>query len=626
MKHCGPDLYNWWICFGNPLTKRFSPAMNEVIREDTGEETSKLGELVAVLKKFHITEHTALIILSFLVGVLAGLANILFRTTMNLIHQIVFVRGSKLLAIGHGGFYRVLIPLLPITGALLLIPLSLAFPGEVNGYGFPKFIERVNIRGGVIKIRNIALKILSTSLTIGTGGSAGVEGPIAIVGGTIGSGIGQLFRASGSRMKLLIAAGSAGAIAATFNAPIAGVMFAIEIVLLGNYEIASFAAIIISSGMATVISRGFYGSNPAFSVPGYNLRSPVEIPFYMLFGVLVGFLAVFYIKIFHRIKDEFDALKVNPQLKPIMGAFIVGAVGIFLPQVMGNGYKFIEASLVGKIILPVVLALVFFKLLATSVTIGSGGAGGVFAPSLFIGAMAGGSYGYLVHWMFPAYTASPGAYATVGIGSFLAAATHAPLTGIFLLFEMTGNYQIIIPLMFSSIIGTLVAKRLYYDSIDTVDITKKGIKLHMGLETAIMSSIKVKDVMRTDIITANEDTTLNAIVTDMINKEKFYIPLVDEKGLMTGIISFQDVRPVLLEEQIKEIVKAKHIATEEVIVLFPDEDLNAAIEKFSLKDIAEIPVVARGNPRKVIGMISRADVISAYNKEVLKKASPPIGA
>ncbi len=593
--------------------------MNDVIKAAGERETSKLGELASLLKKFHITEHTALIILSFLVGALAGLANILFRSTLNLVHQVVFVQGSRLLSIDQGGLHRVLLPLLPVAGALLIIPLSLAFPGEVNGYGFPKFIELVNIRGGVIRIRNILLKTLAPALTIGTGGSAGVEGPIAIIGGTVGSGVGQLFRASGSRMKLLIAAGSAGAIAATFNAPIAGVMFAIEIVLLGDYEISSFAAIVISSGIATVISRGFYGSTPAFSVPQYHLRSPVEIPLYIFFGVLAGTLAVIYIKVFHRINDVFDALVVHPQMKPVIGALIVGLIGIFLPQVMGNGYEFIEASLMGKIVFPVMVALVILKILATSATIGSGGAGGVFAPSLFIGAMAGGSYGWLVHWLFPAYTASPGAYATVGIGSFLAAATHAPLTGIFLLFEMTGNYRIIIPLMFSSIIGTLVAKRLYPDSIDTVDITKKGIKIHMGREAAIMSGIRIKDIMRGDFITAPEDSTLDAIINDMIGKEKFYIPVVNPEGLMTGIVSFQDVRPVLLEEKIKGIVRARQVATEEVIVMYPDEDLNAAIERFSLKDIAEIPVVTRQEPKKVIGMVSRGDVISAYNKEVLKK-------
>ena len=408
-------------------------------------------------------EHATIIILAFLIGILAGCANVVFRSALDFVHRWVFVAGSNFLHIGKGGFHRILLPLLPIIGALLLIPLTFAFPGEVNGYGFSRFIELVNIRGGVLKVRNIVAKMIAPALTIGSGGSAGVEGPIAVIGGTIGSGIGQLFRASGGQMKLLIAAGAGAGIAATFNAPIAGIMFAIEIVLLGNYELSSFAAIVIASGAATVISRGYYGAHPQFAVPQYNLRSPLEIPFYMLFGLIVGLLAVFYIRIFHRIKDKFNASSINPLMKPVLGALIIGTIGILLPQVMGNGYEFVEHALAGRILFPVIALLVIFKILATSITLGSGGAGGVFAPAIFIGAMIGGSFGNIVHYLFPAYTASPGAYATVGIGAFLAAATHAPLTGIFLIFEMTGNYQIIVPLMFATIIGTVVSKKMSSD-------------------------------------------------------------------------------------------------------------------------------------------------------------------
>ncbi len=585
---------------------------------EAGRETSLFSRLICWLEA-HMHEHTALIILSVIVGVLAGLANVFLHTTMNFVHHLFFTDAGGLLSLRKGGFYKVFLPLLPIGGALLLIPLSLAFPGEINGYGFPKFIEHVNIKGGALKLRNILLKTVSVAITIGSGGSAGVEGPIAIIGGTVGSGMGQLFRASGNRMKLLIAAGAGAGIAATFNAPIAGVMFATEIVLLGDYEIASFAAIVIASGMATVISRAFYGSNPAFTVPQYQLKSMWEIPLYMVFGVLMGFLGVLYIKVFHGISDRFEKLELHPQLKPVLGAFIIGSFGIFLPQIMGNGYDIVSLALVGKIIFPIVVLIVFFKILATSITIGSGGAGGVFAPSIFIGAMAGDAYGYVVHWLFPRFTASPGAYSAVGIGAFLAAATHAPLTGIFLMFEMTGNYKIIVPLMFSAIIGTLVARRLYHDSIDTVPLTKKGVKLHVSKAEAIMSGIKVKDVMREDFITAKEESTLDKVIDQMVMKEKFYVPVVNAGGLMTGIISFRDVRPVLYKDEIKCVVPAKHLATEDVIVLHPDESLNTAIERFSIKDLDELPVVSADDPGKVIAMVSRRDVIAAYNKEVLKR-------
>ena len=570
------------------------------------------------LGALRIGEQPTMIIMAFVIGLLAGAANVLFRTVMNFSHDIIFEGGTRLLHIGQGGFYSALLPLLPMAGAVLLIPLSLLFPGEVNGYGFSKFLEIVNIRGGVIKARNIFIKTIGPALTIGAGGSAGVEGPIAFIGGTVGSSLGQLTNASENRMKLLIASGAAGAIAATFNAPIAGIMFAIEIVLLGNYELSSFSAIVISSGIATVVSRGFYGASPAFSVPQYDLKSPLEIPFYIVFGVLIGILAVFYIKAFHRIKDEFDVLSLHPQLKPVLGAFIVGSIGIFLPQIMGNGYEFIENALAGQIIFPIIILLIFFKMMATSVTLGSGGAGGVFAPALFIGAMAGGSFGHLVHALFPSQTASPEAYATVGIGAFLAAATHAPLTGIFLLFEMTGNYKIIIPLMFSAIIGTLVAKRLYPDSIDTVELTKRGIRIHAGREVSILSRISVRELMDPNFVTVPEDMLLKDLIDLMIRRDRFYLPVMDDSGEMLGIVSVQDIRPALFEERVKNVVTAGEVATENVIVLRPHEDLNAAMNAFSRKDIEEIPVVSESNPKKVIAMIKRKDLIDAYNREVLK--------
>jgi len=586
---------------------------------------NKLSIKLSWLPHFKPGEHTMLIVQAFIIGILAGVANVLFRSTMHFVHDVIFVGGSRLLQIPEWGPGRLLLPLLPMFGALLLIPLSLTFPGQVNGYGFPKFLETVNIKGGVIKLRNIVLKTLGPALTIGSGGSAGVEGPIAFVGGTVGSGVGQIFRVSGERMRLLIAAGCAGGIAATFNAPIAGVMFASEIVLLGNYELASFSAIVISSGIATVIARWFYGAHPAFPVlQHYELVSPFEIPLYILLGLIVGVLAVAYIRIFHRIRKKFERLHLHPQLKPVFGAFVVGCIGIFLPQVMGDGYDFIGAVLnikeaqISTFIFPIIL-LIFLKMFATAFTLGSGGAGGVFAPALFIGAMIGGSFGILVHTLFPEYTATAGAYAAVGIGAFLSAATHAPLTGIFLLFEITGDYQIIIPLMFSSIIGSLVARRLNADSIDTVELTERGVKIHAGREVAIMSSVKVRDVMREGVPTVHEHTTLSDLVNVMINTERFHIPVVNAENEMVGVVSIQDVRPVMLEEDIKKIVRAIDIATEKVITLSPYDNLNTAMERFSTKDIEEIPVVDTHYPKKVIAMVTRRDVIAAYNKEVLKK-------
>ena len=565
------------------------------------------------------------IIASF-IGLAAGLANILFRFTAELVHHYIFLTGHELLIGDGGGARLLLLPLLPMFGMVLLIPLSYFFPGEVNGYGFTKFLRKVNLEGGKIKFRTILLKTVSTSLTIGTGGSAGVEGPIAQVGGAIGSQVGQFFRVSGSRMKVYIAAGCAGGVASMFNAPLAGVFFASEIVLLGTYEMSSFSALVISSAIATVISRATYGETPAFPVPDYQLiNAPVELPLYILMGIVVGIVAVLYILVFYWIRDRFAALPLNIYVKPILGAFLVGSLGIVMPQVMGDGYDFIGYVLHGNGIVSLMLLLVFLKIIATAVTLGSGGAGGVFAPSLFIGAMLGGTFGGVANALLPAGTiASSGAYAAVGIGAFLGAVTHAPLTAIFLLFEMTGNYLIIIPIMLTSIIGTIVSRKLYPDSIDTVDFTREGIDIHDGRETAIMKSIKVGMAMTEDVGFVSESANVNHLLKMFsMAEESFYFPVLADAGRnagqMVGIISLQDVKAILHDEELRVNASVGNICARNVITLTPDDDLYTAMALFDKKGIEEIPVVESEKERWVVGMLKRRDVLAAYNREVVKK-------
>lgn len=569
-------------------------------------------------------ENALMVIIATFIGLAAGLANILFRSAEELVHHYIFKSGYTML-IGEGDVRLFLLPLLPMFGMVLLIPLAYFFPGEVNGYGFTKFLRKVNLEGGRIRFRTIWLKTVSTSLTIGTGGSAGVEGPIAQVGGAIGSQVGQFFRVSGDRMKVYIAAGCAGGIAAMFNAPIAGVFFASEIVLIGTYEMSSFSALVISSAMATVVSRATYGESPAFPVPSYHLINPVlEIPLYILMGVVVGIVAVLHIRIFYWIRDRFAEMEMNIFIKPIIGAFMVGTIGIFLPQVMGSGYEYIGEVLHGNGVVWVMCLLVLVKSVSTAITLGAGGAGGVFAPSLFIGAVLGGTFGGVANYFLPGYIASSGAYAAVGIGAFLAAVTHAPLTAIFLLFEMTGNYLIIIPIMLAAIIGTVVSKKLYRDSIDTVDFSREGIDIHDGRETAIMKSIKVGKAMTEDIGFVSESANVNHLLKIFsMAEDSFYFPVLADSGKnagqMTGIISLQDVKTILHDEQLRLSSTVGNICARDVISLTPDDDLYTAMTLFTVKGIEEIPVIENEKARWVVGMLKRRDVIAAYNREVVKR-------
>ena len=560
-----------------------------------------------------------MVIIASAIGIIAGFANICFRTVTEFIHHTVFLQGYAY--VSQGGWYILLLPLIPMLGMVLLIPLSLLYPGEVNGYGFTQFLRKVNLEGGKIKFRTVFIKIISCSLTIGTGNSAGVEGPIAQVGGALGSQIGQFFRVSGERMKVYIAAGCAGGVGAMFNAPIAGVFFASEIVLLGTYEISSFSALVISSAMATVVSRAYYGEIPAFPISDFSLVNPlVEIPLYIIMGILIGFVAVGHIKVFYVIRDRFDWMKLHPQLKPILGAFMIGMCGILFPQVMGDGYEFIKDVLSGNSTLGLMLCLIFLKIFATAITLGSGGSGGVFAPALFIGAVCGGSFGNIVHNLLPSLTATPGAYAAVGIGAFLAASTHAPLTAIFLLFEMTGDYRIIIPIMLSSIIGTVVATRISEDSIDTVDFSREGIDIHEGRETAIMKSIPVGRIITEDVDFISENANADQLLKIFsMARNSFYFPVIDGTGQMTGIISLQDVKTILHDEKMRCSATVGSVCARDVVFLTPDDTLYTAMSLFDRKGYEEIPVVESADSKWVLGMLKRRDVLYAYNHEVLKR-------
>jgi CIC family chloride channel protein len=567
-------------------------------------------------------ENTRIIFIAAFIGLMAGLLNIIFRTTVDFINEVFLQGGRELLNIDLGGWYLLLLPLIPISGMVLLIPLSLLFPGEVNGYGFTKFLRKVNLEGGYLKARSIVLKILATALTIGTGNSAGVEGPIAQIGGAMGSQVGQFFRVSGNRMKVYIAAGCAGGIAGMFNAPIAGVFFASEIVLLGTFEISSFAALVVASSMSTVLTRAYYGAHPAFFIPEYTLVNPyVEIPLYVIMAVIMGVLAVFHIRVFYYVRDKYLQWNIHPQLKPITGALLIGIIGIGFPQVMGDRYDFVEEVLHGGGVAWVLFALIFLKIFATAITLGSGGAGGIFAPALFIGAMIGSTFGVVVNKFMPTMTADPGTYATVGIGAFLAASTHAPMTAIFLLFEMTGNYLIIVPVMLTAIIGTMVARTFEKDSIDTVDFSREGIDIHEGREAAVMKSLRVGVAMTEDVDYISERANLNQLFEIFrMAKRSFYFPVVDDSGRLTGIVSLQDIKNLIhsdYRDRVGQLVGS--ICNRNVIFLSHEDTLYDAMKLFDVKGIEEIPVVDDRDSKWVVGMIKRRNVIAAYNREVLNR-------
>jgi CIC family chloride channel protein len=570
-----------------------------------------------VRRRFELDENTTLIVLAVLVGTVGGVANVLFRLAVEAVEYVIRGQAAAQLAIAPAGARFYLLPLLPALGAVLLIPLALLFPGQIYGYGLPSFLENVNLHGAILKKRLILPKILAAAVTIGSGGSAGLEGPVAQLGGGLGSLTGQVLRASAARMRVLVASGVAASIGATFNAPITGVMFAVEIILLGDFQLQSFVSLVLAAGVATVIARAAFGTHPAFVVPEYYLVNPLELVSYVVLGLCAGAAAVIFITVFYRIRDLFERVPLPMHAKPFAGALVVGSAAIVLPQIMGNGYRHIQEALVEGMSWKVMLALVGAKILATSVTLGSGGVGGTFAPSLFIGTMLGGAFGALAAEIAPMLTAAPGAYAMVGMAAFLAATTQAPLTAAFLLFELTASYMIVLPVLFCITAALIVARAVGMPSIDEVELQRRGINLRAGKEASILQGIRVAEVMSRDVQVVPDRMPLRAILGLIASSRHEYFPVVDESGAMSGALTVQDLREVLFEEQLTDLVVAKDVARDTVAALTPDDTLARALDLLTKHEMPALPVTERRDSRRVVGLVRRDDVLAAYNSQLL---------
>jgi len=569
-------------------------------------------------EKLRSNEYTIMAVLAIIVGLTAGFGAVGFRHLINFFQTLAYGGENDLLelVINLPWYYRVAIPAI---GGLIVGPLVYFFAREAKGHGVPEVMEAVALKGGIIRKRVVVVKSLASAVSISTGGSVGREGPIVQIGSAIGSVLGQFMNVSADRMRILVGCGAAAGIAATFNAPIAGSMFALEVIL-GDFGLATFSPIVISSVVATAISRAFLGDVPAFIVPAYELVSAWELPMYLIMGIFCAVVGVVFTKTLYRFEDLFDGLKFPEYLKGIIGGLMLGVASLIFPQILGVGYGAIDMALMQQMAWWLLLVLVVVKILATSVTIGSGASGGIFAPSLFLGAMAGGFFGAVVHQLFPNITASPGAYSIVGMGAVVSATTHGPLTAILILFEMTSDYKIILPLMLACIIATIASGQFLRDSIYTLKLARRGVDIKEGKEINVLKSMFVKDVMNTHVETMSEALPL-VKMTEKISKSKFNsFPVLNAQNELTGILSFNDYNEAIFDENLKGLVVAGDLATTDLVTITMEENLWTALEKISSKDFAVLPVVSETDPSRLEGLVSRRDIIGAYNKAVLKKS------
>ncbi len=570
--------------------------------------------LARQLDRWQLAETPVLIGTALVVGIGSGFGAILFRWMITFFHYLAFEGGKQLLGF-LGSYYVILIPAL---GGLIVGPIIYFFAREAKGHGVPEVMEAVALRGGRIRPIVAVIKSLASSISIGTGGSVGREGPIVQIGSALGSTLGQLLHFSDERIRNLVACGAAGGIAATFNAPIAGALFASEVIL-GEFTATYFSSVVISSVTANVIGRIFMGNSPAFKVPPYSMVSPWELGLYAILGVLASFVAVLFVITLYKAEDIFDGWEFPEYLKPTVGGLLIGCLGLYFPQIFGVGYEAIENALLDQLAIFLLIALVFLKILATSLTIGSGGSGGVFAPSLFIGSMLGGIFGKVIHTWFPTVTASPGAYALVGMAAVFAGAARAPITSILILFEMTGDYRIILPLMMATVISTVLAERLYEESIYTLKLVRRGIRLQRGRDIDVMQGVLSKEAMTTTPDTVPWDMTLDELGQEFQRTHHHGFPVLDAEGKLYGVVTIQDLERALRRGEEANNLKAGDIATTSLLTVHPDEPLWVALKRLGVRDVGRLPVVDRQDPQKLLGVVRRSDIIRAYNLAIMRR-------
>jgi len=508
---------------------------------------------------------------------------------------------------------------IPAAGGLIVGPLIWYFAREAKGHGVPEVIAAVALRGGVIRPRVVAVKALASAISIGSGGSVGREGPIVQIGAALASTMGQLLKVSASQLRTIVGCGAAAGIAATFNAPIAGALFAAEVVV-GNFAVAQLSPIVISSVVATVGSRFFLGDYPAFRVHPFELVSPFELLPYMVTGLVAGLVALAFMLTLARSEDLFEKFPIPEPLKAAVGGLLVGVIALWFPNVFGVGYSTIGMALEGTLPAAMLGALLVAKIAATSITIGSGGSGGIFAPSLFLGAMTGGFIGTFVHQWFPDATASSGAYALVTMGAVVAAATHAPISAIIIIFELTQTIKIIPPLMAACVVSSLVTTFLFRDSIYTMKLRRRGINLYEEEERNVLKSLYVHDILDREPAVLPASANLAAVLERVLDSERSDFFIVNERDQLIGGIHLRELTRMLVEQDVlRHVVVAGDLVHPNPAPLNEDDDLDVVLQVFSQDQAEELPIVARDDPRKLVGSVHKRDVIHAYNREVLRR-------
>lgn len=557
----------------------------------------------------YIREYGPILLASIVLGIIGGLGAVLFRNMIRL-NQTVFFDGLLPHISLYVYGYNVGAIALPVLGALIVGPLIYRYAREAKGHGVPEVIEAVHTRGGVIRPIVACVKILVSSVTIGSGGSAGREGPIVQIGAVFGSVIGQRFFSDPRYVRLLVCCGVSAGVGATFHAPLGGAIFAMEVIAVQN-GLVSAVPILLAAVVGDVFVSAFFGVDTFARAVDYQYASVAEVPIFIVAGVLFGLISCVWATGFYRIEHAFDRLRFHEAFKPVLGGLAVGVLGMLLfgKGIMGVGYETITEAIEGKLSLHLLLLLGVVKIISTGCTIGSGGSGGIFSPSLFIGAMFGGAIGLTAQRLFPGTVDSPAVFIVIGMGAVFAGGCRAPVTALIMIPEMTNNHHLLLPMTIVTPICYIISSVLMRNSMYLTKIEHKGIKINF--KENVLRDVRVIDIMTADPLCVGLDTPLSQIQTLMEQSRHPGFPVVGDDNLLHGFVRVFDLKGLSHQDRAER--RVRDILVEGYPRVTPADTAADALDAMVRHEVGRLPVVVRRDGRDhVVGVVSKTDLANAY--------------
>ncbi|NIM51140.1 MAG: CBS domain-containing protein [Gemmatimonadales bacterium] len=568
---------------------------------------------IGQLPRLGVDENTLLLGFAVAIGTAVGLTVIVFYKLIDLSQTVALTAVGRLT-----GFGSLAIVLVVVAGLALTRLLVRYGTKDSDGENIPDVMLAVAKRGGTVHAGPVAVKTASAALAIGTGGSVGAEGPVAVAGSALGSKIGRFFRSGPERLRLLVACGAAAGISAAFNAPIAGVFFSLEKVI-GSFGVRAFPPVLVASVIAAVISRAAFGDSPVIEIPTeYGVGSASELLLYALLGVVTGVVAVLYTRGVYRMQDLLGRLKLGWH-RILVGALLVAALDVlFKADLWGQGHETLSIEIIGARSGHFLVGLALAKILVTAATLAVVRTGGVFTPALFIGATLAGGLGASVAELVPGFTIEAEAFALVGMAGLVAGSTHAPLTAIMIVFEMTYDYALILPLMLCGAIAYITARRVHPESIYSEWLVRRGENIRRGRDTAVMERLQVGDSYNRDPHIIGENASVAQIMKAIGSSPQIEFPVMDADLKLVGMITYDDLRTVLTDaDRFASVVLAGDLASPHFERVTRDDSLKTALQKLAVRGSHYIPVVDSEDPDRLLGVIGRQEILAAYDREVL---------